>query len=264
MVNSHNQFYSYAELYDIAFDYRNLAQEVDFLLNCYQEAWGQAPQSVLELAAGPARHALACAQRQLKASALDLSPEMVAYGQQLAQTAGAELHYQQGDMRDFALPAPVDLAFILLDSTAYLLTQDDFLAHLKAVAQNLNPEGLYLLEMAHPADFLTPGKTVNTDWEMERDGIQVDIRWGTPEDYFDPIEQISDVKVCLDAQTPQGKIKVRETAAQRCYTFQEMLGILKQQSDFRLYQAYGAFDPDIDLHNTRAWRMILALQKTAA
>lgn len=259
---AHQNFYSHAELYDLAFSYRNIDQETQFLLSCYQQATGQAAQRVLELACGPARHALACANQGLQASALDCSTDMLAYAQTLAAERGLNLETLLADMRDFQLSAPVDLAFTLLDSTAYLLTQADFLDHLKAVAQNLNSEGLYILEMSHPADVLGHNQRVSTEWEMERDGLRVEMSWSHPNDFFDPVSQITDCSVHLKAWGPGGKrTQLKSQSPQRCYTYQEVLALLALQSDFMLWQSYGAFDPSFALSDERAWRMILALKK---
>lgn len=51
--------YSHPELYDAAFGYRDFRSETEFLLRCHAEhGGGEGPVRVLELAAGPARHAL--------------------------------------------------------------------------------------------------------------------------------------------------------------------------------------------------------------
>jgi len=263
MTQNHQGIYQHAELYDIAFDYRNVAQETDFLLGLYQAQHQTKPARVLELAAGPARHALECARQGLHATALDLSAEMLAYASSLAQAADLPLTTLQADMREFQLDQPVDLAFTLLDSTAYLLTQADFLNHLGAVASQLQPGGLYVMEMSHPADFLTPHKRASTDWEMERGPLKVDISWGHPDDFFDPVSQITDVQVRLYAEGPDGPLELAVQAPQRCYTFQEVQALVRCQSDFKLVQTYGAFDTDFALDDERAWRMIVVLQNSA-
>ena len=256
---NHEQIYAQAAFYDIAFDYRNIAAEVDFLLQLAQ-VQGQEIHAILELAAGPAQHALAFAQRQYRACALDLSAEMVAYGLQLAQAQSLELDYFQADMCDFRLKAPVDLAMTMIDSASYLLTQADFLAHLKAVYEALRPGGLYVLEMAHPRDLLSPAKTVSTSWQQERDGVLVEMQWGQAEDLLDPITQITQVHVHLKVQQGDQTFEFKETAAQRVYTWPE-LQLLFHVSPLQLCQVYGAFDINCKLEDEKAWRTISVLQR---
>ncbi|MBF2053311.1 MAG: class I SAM-dependent methyltransferase [Candidatus Sericytochromatia bacterium] len=258
---SHQPIYAQAALYDLAFSYRNIEAETQFLLDCYQRVTGRQPQRVLELAAGPARHALECSRRGFQSAALDISPEMMAYAHQLATEADLALETLVADMRDFSLPQPADLAFTLLDSTAYLLTAQDFMQHLQAVARNLNPDGLYILEMTHPADIFERNQRVQTDWEMERGALRLEISWGDPDDFFDPVSQITDCSVSLKARGPEGKVNLRTCAPQRSYTYQEVQALLAAQSDFVFWQSYGAFDQTFGVDDERAWRMIMALQK---
>ena len=57
-MNPHASVYGAPALYDLAFGYRDFARECAFLRGVYERRWGRPPQSFLELAAGPARHAL--------------------------------------------------------------------------------------------------------------------------------------------------------------------------------------------------------------
>lgn len=259
---NHDSIYAQAEFYDIAFDYRDVESECDFLLQLSQ-VHGSAVRHVLELAAGPGRHALAFARRGKVATALDLSANMVAYGQTLAHQQGLNLNYLQGDMRDFVLETPVELAFSLIDSASYLLTQADFLAHLQAVYQALRPGGIYVLEMAHPRDLLTPEPSVSTSWTQERDGIQVEMQWGQAGDQIDPVTQITQVHVCVRVQRDGEHLEFSELAAQRAYTWPE-LQLLFELSPLKLSAVYGGFHLDCRLNDAQAWRTIAVLQRPRA
>ena len=122
MTQNHNGFYSKAKYYDVAFNFKNVKEENQTILNVYQRIQGISAKSFLDIAAGPATNAIEMAQRGLKTAALDFSPEMVAYGLDKAKSTGVELKYLQGDMRIFEMSEPVDLAAIFMDSTSYLLT----------------------------------------------------------------------------------------------------------------------------------------------
>ena len=129
----------------MAFSYRDFEGEVDFLLAAHAKhgSSGLAPTSVLELAAGPARHCLIAAQEHgVQVTALDNSEEMVAYGSALANNmvseAASALRYIHADMASFSLPAdagPVDSAWLLLGSAGHLLTGDAFLSMLKSTGK---------------------------------------------------------------------------------------------------------------------------------
>ena len=139
------EVYSQPELYDLAFSYRDFEDEVDFLFAAHAKhgSSGAPPASVLELAAGPARHCLIAAQEHgVRVAALDNSQEMVAYGSalasEMASEAAAALRYVQADMASFALPDDVDTvdtAWLLLGSAGHLLTGRDFLGMLESVGK---------------------------------------------------------------------------------------------------------------------------------
>ena len=136
------------------------------------------PRSVLELAAGPAEHARELARRGLQATALDLNPAMCARARDLATAAGIPLTVVQADMRDFSLPGPFDLAITMLNSLCHLLTLDDMLRHLTEVGRHLDQNGLYIMELAHPADFFGAERRTSSEWSSETGDGTVSVRWG--------------------------------------------------------------------------------------
>lgn len=250
-----------ARAYELAFSYRDIAAEVDALLS-WSECWSDRPAgSVLELAAGPADHALEFARRGLRASALDLSPAMCARARERAGATGPPVTVVEADMRSFRLPATFDLAIIMVDSTAHLLTLDDFVAHLAAVRAHLNPSGCYILEMGHPADFLTASPTVRTDWSAAQGEEQVRIRWGTPADPFDPISQVSQTWVSLDYRVAgRDPVLIEDTVAQRCWTATEVQAAVRLAGDLEIVAHYGSF-AGARLDADDAWRMITVLRR---
>ena len=148
--------YDEPEFYEAACAYRNVPGDVDALLRWsdkHRIATAGPLRSVLELAAGPAEHAREFARRGLEATTLDLSAAMCARARDQAAAAGISLTVVQADMRDFHLPDRFDLAITMLNSLCHLLTLDDLLQHLASVKRHLAPGCLYIIEMAHPADF---------------------------------------------------------------------------------------------------------------
>ena len=75
--------YTIPEIYDIAFDFRDIPAEVDFLLEKTQKYLGRNVTSALELACGPAYHTREIARRNLIADGIDLEPRMVEYTRSL-------------------------------------------------------------------------------------------------------------------------------------------------------------------------------------
>ncbi|MDO9355748.1 MAG: class I SAM-dependent methyltransferase, partial [Solirubrobacteraceae bacterium] len=79
MEPGHPLIYQHARCYDIAFAFRDIAVECDTLEAIALRHLGRPVASVLELAAGPARHAREFARRGVSATALDNSAAMCAY-----------------------------------------------------------------------------------------------------------------------------------------------------------------------------------------
>ena len=251
--NNHEQFYNQAELYDIAFDFKNIKAECDFFLELAPNA-----KSFLELGAGPALHAIEMAKRGIASTALDLSNSMVEYGLSKAQKNEVEIEYICANMIDFKSENKWDLVATLMDSISYIYTNDDFITHLKTVANHLNQNGLYVLEMIHPRDVFGLGKSTNTNWEIERDGKKVKVNWRNSHNVFDPITQIVNTSVRLES----GSIITEDIAPQRKFTFNELDALVKASGCFEVIEIYGAMDKSIPFNNEKvAWRMVPVLRK---
>src|SRR3984957_18868223 len=189
--------YDEPELYEAACAYRDVPGEVSALLRWSEKHGKHAKHSehgnhgVLELAAGPAEHSRELARRGLNATTVDLSPAMCARARELAAADNIALTVVQADMRDFAIPRQFDLAITMLNSLCHLLPLDDLLRHLACLARHVTPGGLYIIELAHPADFLAAERRTSSEWSSEVDGGTVSVRWGGGSDEIDPVTQIT-------------------------------------------------------------------------
>ncbi len=172
-----NGLYNYALCYDIVFR-RDVTPEVSFLADLFHRHCGRAPASVLDLGCGPGYHARAFARRGLAACGLDSSPEMIGFARAEAEGEGVVVDWRVGDMRDFELAAPVDLAVCLFDSIDGLSSIDDLVAHFRAVAAGLAPDGLYVIGQSHQRDTCIIGYGP-FHYEAERNGCRVKLDWAT-------------------------------------------------------------------------------------
>ncbi len=201
---NHTQFYSKAKYYDVAFNFKEVATENQTIIDVFRKHNKVEPKSFLDIAAGPATNAIEMAKRGISSFAIDYSLEMVAYGIESAKSAGVSLNYTRGDMRNFDMLQKVDLAAIFMDSTSYLITNDDVISHLRSVARSLNESGLYILEMSHPRDVFSVGKSASTEWDCEENDIKVSVKWGDETDVFDPITQTTNITAKLQYKSPNG------------------------------------------------------------
>jgi SAM-dependent methyltransferase len=242
--------YDHPQAYELACSFRDVSAEVDVL-----RRWAGEPRTVLELAAGPAEHAREFARRGVAATALDLSPAMCAYARE--RGAGLPVEVVQADMREFDLGRRFDLVITMLDSTAHLMTLDDFVAYLGRVRDHLAAGGLALIEMSHPADRLGDTPRVSNSWSVRKDGVQAHVRWGAPGDTLDPITQIVNdhVTIAVDgAEVVQGVVPYR------FWTFTELEAAIRLAGGLTVEAQYGDFDPEVSLDSPYAWRMITLLR----
>ena len=257
--------YELARAYELAFSYRNVQQEVDALVDWATACLGHAPGTALELAAGPADHALEMARRSIEVTALDLSSAMCSRASERATEAGVPLRVVEGDMRSFALDRQFEMAVVLIDSTAHLLTLDDFVANLRVTGDHLVPGGCYILEMSHPRDFLSLVPTTTTDWTIASGAERVRVRWGSqPDEAPDPLDSVSQIvqaRVRVDYEV-EGRLGVHtdEVIPQRLWTATEVEAVIRLAGTFDRVGRYGSFD-SIPLDSPAAWRMITVLRR---
>jgi SAM-dependent methyltransferase len=257
--------YDEPEFYEAACAYRDVPSEVDALLRWvdrHRDPEAGPVRSVLELAAGPAEHARELARRGLEATTLDLSAAMCARASDMAAAAGLSLTVVQADMRDFSLPGRFDLAITMLNSLCHLMTLDDLLAHLACVARHLSPGGLYIAELAHPADFFSAERRTSSEWSSEINGGTVSVRWGGGKDEIDPVTQVTREHVSVTYRKRGGAVRtVTDVVPNRFWTATELTAALRLAGGFALAASYGDFEADSPLDAADAWRMILVLRR---
>lgn len=258
----HEDFYSFAKYYDIAFDFKDIPKECDFLKSLFLKHLNRPPTSFIEFGAGPALHCLEMAKDLKSVTAVDLSQDMVDYALSKAEAAKVSITAVCADMVSFKTPQTYDMAALFMDSTAYLLTNAQVIEHLRAVAASLNPGGLYVLEMNHPKSVFNVSKATVNDWEMEKDGIKVKIKWGDPHDKFDPITQITEVSVTLEYKDGDKKGVMQDRSPQRCFTATEFAALVSASGVFDIVDYYGGMSLDLPFNNEeRSWRMVPVLRK---
>lgn len=239
----------------MAFSYRDFAAEARFLRSLFEHRRARAAESFLELAAGPARHAIEMLREGLRGSALDCSPAMVAYGRARAAELRLPLEYDEGDMTRFEVRRPFDLAACMLCSASYLLTDDAFQSHLECVRRALSPDGMYVLELSHPAE-LTGVQKSNSSWRIRDSAGELEMTWGG-----EPTEGIflADVRLVFRPFDGSAPVEVIDQARQRGYDLPELVR-LAERSGFSSEVVLGGFDERLALADPKAYRMILGLK----
>ena len=259
--------YDEPELYELACAYRDVRGDVDALERWYLRHAalagpdGGGPGSVLELAAGQADHSLELARRGVRAVALDLSPAMCARARDKARREGLDLEVVHADMRDFALPQRFGLVITMLNSVCHLMDLDDLVAHLRAAAAHTMPGGLYIMELAHPADVLTMVPRTSSEWDSDLGARQVHVRWGGGDDAIDPVTQVTREHVLITVRDGAGSRTLADVVPNRFWTGTEVTAAVRLAGGFTVAACYGDFADGVSVSAPEAWRMIIVLRR---
>jgi hypothetical protein len=255
--------YTLPEIYDIAFDFRDVPAQVDFLLDIAGRFAGREIKSAMEMACGPGYHVREMARRGIVSDGLDLAPEMVAYTRELVRREALTGDIFEGDMRSYCPPRKYDLVYILMASFAQLQTNQDILDNFACAADMLNDGGIYIISTAHPRDFYGDDQpSTETSWSMTRGDITVETNWGGDNQQFDPFTEIDDILVSFNVTTPEGMIRYEFPDRYRRCSMMTFRALIQLSGRFEIVDIYGDFDAKLKLTNDRAcWRFIPVLRK---
>ena len=251
--------YRLAQYYDIAFD-RDVRGEVDFIMEVCRKFAGTPPRSVLDIACGPGYHAREFARRGVRATGLDLRPEMLRLAREKAVAEFLTVDWIEADMRDFTLAQPVDAAMSLFDSHDALLTNADMVRHFQSVARNLTPQGIFVLATSHPYEVNFNSYPV---WHFhgERDGVVVDLAYGTGNPRFDPLTEVAVVGIDLTVNDHGAIETFHDTSHERLVTPQEINLLADLSGAFEVCAWYGDYDPARPLDASPLSKEAIAVMK---
>lgn len=259
----HMNLYQKASYYDVIFD-RDIEREIEFLLGVYRHHVGREPESVLELACGPGYHARAFSERGLSAAGLDLSEPMIRMARAKSEERGIEVKWIVGDMREFCLEGPVDLAFVMFDGLDALLSNDDLLLHFQSTAENLKPDGMYVVDLTHPRD-CNHFEYGQFHYAGERDGVRVEIDWATNEPQFDLVTGVAEVEIQVTITEAGQVTTLQDRAFERMLLPQEIKLLARLSNAFEVVAWYGDYNVGAKFDmSPSSRRMIAALKSTSA
>lgn len=173
-------FYDMAEYYDIAFS-RDVSQEVNFLIQCFEKHAEISVRRILEPACGSGIYLSAFAKKGFEILGYDYNPEMVAYAKkQVSQEEhSALISVMQGDMRTLAFDQPFDAALNLINSLGHCFSDEALNAHLNVMSRSLKKGGIYVVEFTCAYDSVEQEreKDKNHSWVDEKDSIKITTTW---------------------------------------------------------------------------------------
>lgn len=254
--------YSMPKYYEIAFNYRDVNKEVDFLEGIFRTHLDKEIHSVLDIACGTCFHSFELAKRGYEVGGLDISAEMLKYAKRKFDQNGLRVNLLRGDMKVFRTDKLYDSAICMGDSLTYLLEDEEYYSHLKSVSRILKRDGIYIVDLDNPnywfgQDF---SQELHNDWEMVDGSIRVRVRL-----HRFPIaskNKIHRVKISLDVRDGEKEYKNESYHDGRVLFPEDFRKIVNAENSFELLKYYGDFDLKQESDDSKkSWRMIAVLRK---
>jgi len=250
--------YSAPRLYEIAFD-MNRKGEVDFLVHCFRRYAKRRVSRVLDIACGTGPHLIRLADRGFRMSGLDLSRENIEF---LCRRLAAKGHAGElvvGDMTDFRLRHPVDAAICMQDSQGHLLTNEQLLAHLRAVARSVKKGGLYIFDRYMASSWTNPARSWS--WSRRRGGLIVRASFSALND-VNPVTQVFRERMLLEAIENGTRRVYRQSHLSRMVFPQELRAMIDLAGGFEFVQWFFGFEPHQVLERSKhPLIMVVVLRK---
>ncbi len=238
----------YLDVYDLQFSQQRTLSEVAFAEQTLDLHPGQ---SLLDLGAGPGRHAVVLAQRGYEVHAQDLSREYLTMAEKAAADAKVELTTVHSDMRDIPFTDRFDAVINMFSAFGYLESEDEDARVLEAVAAALKPGGRLLMDMINREWVVL--NYIQKDWHKGQDGT-------TYLEYRELDLTTSRNHVTFTALTPEGSAREIGGHHIRLYTLTEMIALLRA-AGLSFEQVLGSFDSEP--YSLTSRRMIVLARKDA-
>ena len=217
---------------------------------------------LLDIGCGTGRHMALLAERGYRMSGVDLSPEMVAYVNEAAARSRLDCTASVGDLRRLALTGTFDAAYCFMDTFRFLLTNDEIVSHLRAVAARLAPGGLYLTDFWVPSRWELIGNEIY-QWEQAEGATTVRVFYLQHPETIDPIAQTFDDELVFEVHEDGRTQEIRGGPTRtRLILPQEFQALVESSGAFTWLGAYGDFDLAKPFaRDSLSWRMVSVLKK---
>ncbi|MFO0947764.1 MAG: class I SAM-dependent methyltransferase [Planctomycetota bacterium] len=228
-----DNWYAYPRYYDLAFR-ADTKLEADFIEAAWRKFGRPDSRTILEPGCGSGRLVVELAKRGYHVTAFDLCRESIAYldGQLKRRKLNANTFV--GDMTEFQLSGPVDLAFNFCNTFRHLLTEEAARSHLQSVAGSLEPGGIYLLGLHVMPPDADPDDCER--WRESYRGTTVTCTFKVLS--TDEVGRLETLRTILSARGPGVSFRVRTDYPMRLYTSGELLDLVNSVPEFELCEVY--------------------------
>ncbi len=247
------QVYNNPKYYEIAFSFRDITKEVDFIEQVIVKESRIPVKSFLEIASGNSPHMKELCRRGYSYIGLELGKQMVEYSREIIKRSALLAEIVEGDMNKFSLPQSVDCVLLFLGSF-YVKSDEELHSHLDSVANTVRSGGLYILDGA--VSFYEDDIR-RQSWEMVRDNIKVittyDPKW------VNKAENISEARITLNIDDAGLKKKIEHSEIRKLYPIDEFMSKARETRKWEFADSFSDFDIDKNPH--KQGRNIVVLRR---
>ena len=237
--------YDYPRFYELAFSFRDISKEADFMHHCIQELSHIPVKSVLEIGSGNAPHAGALTKLGYRYIGLEKNPTMIEYAREKWRTLKPSPRFIQGNMVGFHLNHQVEFTYVMLGSL-YLNSNDQMSSHFRAVAESMPSGGLYFLDwcvqVADPMAYASHNRM-----KIERNGVTIESHFDIS--MIDPINQLYKEVWTIHINDNGERRTLRMIEKNRAIFPQEFLLFVENCTDFELVGWWHEWDLDHPLES---------------
>ena len=251
--------YSAPRFYEIAFDMHRKG-EVDFLRHCFKRYARRPVRRVLDIACGTGPHLVRLAEHGYAMTGLDLSPANIAYLRERLEVKERTADLIVGDMTKFRLARKVDAAICMQDSQGHLLTNEQVVAHLRAVARAVQRGGLFVFDRYMCSSWTDPARAWS--WSRRRGRVIVRASFSALHD-VNPVSQVFRERMTLEGIENGTRKVYRQTHLSRMVFPQELRALVELAGGFEFVDWFYGFKPHLRLDRARhPLLMVVVLRKT--
>ncbi len=228
------EWYDYPEYYDLGFQ-EDTPKEIEFLKKAF-ERFGDGPvRRIIEPACGTGRLVYRLAELGYDVAGFDLNENALDFLRKRLDKKKLKANVFKANMIDFKVDKPYDAALNTFNTIRHLLTEDDAVSHLRAVAAALRKGGLFFLGLhVMPPD---ADEHCIERWKAKKGKTNVSYTLRVVD--WKARERLETLRVSmLIRKGEQPPIRVKTEMTLRSYTLAQLRKLLSKVPEFELVESY--------------------------
>jgi SAM-dependent methyltransferase len=226
-------WYDYPHYYDVGFR-EDTPREAKFFEKAFAKYIPGKVKRVFEPGCGSGRLVVEMAERGFQVTGLDLNQPALDYCKEQLDKKGLKATLINGDMTAFELKRPADAAFNTINTFRHLLTEEDAVKHLKCVAANLRPGGIYILGLhllPTGGDFYGSEK-----WKAKEGRTQINYSLTVVDSL--PKQRHEKLRITMTIKKGKSVVRVSDHFTLRLYNYKNIKTLFAQVPELVLRDVY--------------------------